>query len=332
MKKVTADRIYLGDSCEIMKGIESDSVALSFWSPPYFLGKEYEKNESYESWQKLLKTVIQEHFRILKPGGFLVINICDILSFQDEKMPRIMGLNPSNRKCTVTKEMIIKAKEKHPDYNRYQLAALLNCSEQTIDRRLNGNNIRGGRYAVGTHVKLVGGNLEQYAYEAGLFLYDKRIWKKDPAWANCKWTTNTLKAVSESEDLYIFWKPGEYEVNRDRLTPAEWKEWGYRQIWEIASVRANDIHPAMFPIQLAIRVIRLYTDEGDIVLDPFLGSGTTAVAAIKTNRRFIGIEKMKQYYDIANKIIKAAQTDFKCDMFKSVRQTAEKSVQTAGNT
>ena len=332
MKKVTADRIYLGDSCEIMKGIESDSVALSFWSPPYFLGKEYEKNESYESWQKLLKTVIQEHFRILKPGGFLVINICDILSFQDEKMPRIMGLNPSNRKCTVTKEMIIKAKEEHPDYNRYQLAALLNCSEQTIDRRLNGNNIRGGRYAVGTHVKLVGGNLEQYAYEAGLFLYDKRIWKKDPALANCKWTTNTLKAVSESEDLYIFWKPGEYEVNRDRLTPAEWKEWGYRQIWEIASVRANDIHPAMFPIQLAIRVIRLYTDEGDIVLDPFLGSGTTAVAAIKTNRRFIGIEKMKQYYDIANKIIKAAQTDFKCDMFKSVRQTAEISVQTAGNT
>ena len=332
MKKVTADRIYLGDSCEIMKGIESDSVALSFWSPPYFLGKEYEKNESYESWQKLLKTVIQEHFRILKPGGFLVINICDILSFQDEKMPRIMGLNPSNRKCTVTKEMIIKAKEEHPDYNRYQLAALLNCSEQTIDRRLNGNNIRGGRYAVGTHVKLVGGNLEQYAYEAGLFLYDKRIWKKDPAWANCKWTTNTLKAVSESEDLYIFWKPGEYEVNRDRLTPAEWKEWGYRQIWEIASVRANDIHPAMFPIQLAIRVIRLYTDEGDIVLDPFLGSGTTAVAAIKTNRRFIGIEKMKLYYDIANKIIKAAQTDFKCDMFKSVRQTAEISVQTAGNT
>ena len=315
-----------------MKGIESDSVALSFWSPPYFLGKEYEKNESYESWQKLLKTVIQEHFRILKPGGFLVINICDILSFQDEKMPRIMGLNPSNRKCTVTKEMIIKAKEEHPDYNRYQLAALLNCSEQTIDRRLNGNNIRGGRYAVGTHVKLVGGNLEQYAYEAGLFLYDKRIWKKDPAWANCKWTTNTLKAVSESEDLYIFWKPGEYEVNRDRLTPAEWKEWGYRQIWEIASVRANDIHPAMFPIQLAIRVIRLYTDEGDIVLDPFLGSGTTVVAAIKTNRRFIGIEKMKQYYDIANKIIKAAQTDFKCDMFKSVRQTAEISVQTAGNT
>lgn len=315
MEKVTPNNIYLGDSRKIMKGIDTDSVALSFWSPPYFLGKEYEKGESYESWQAMLKTVVQEHFRVLKPGGFLVINICDILSFQDERMPKIMGMNPSNRKSSVTREMVLKAKEEHPDYNRNQLAALLNCSEQTVDRRLNGNNIRGGRYATGTHVKLVGGNLEQYAYDAGLFLYDKRIWKKDPAWANCKWTTNTLKAVSETEDLYVFWKPGEYVVNRDRLTPSEWKDWGYRQIWEIASVRANDIHPAMFPIQLAIRVIKLYTDEGDVVLDPFLGSGTTAVAAVKTNRKFIGIEKMKHYYDIASKSIKTAQLDCQCDLF-----------------
>lgn len=316
MPKVEANNIYLGDSCELLKEIEANSVSLSFWSPPYFLGKEYEEGESYESWQSMLKAVITEHFRILKPGGFLVINIADILSFEDKKMPKIMGLNPSNRKCAVTREMVIKAKEEHPDFNRDQLAALLNCSEQTIDRRLNGNNIRGGRYATGTHVKLVGGNLEQYAYDAGLFLYDKRIWKKDPAWANCKWTTNTLKAVSETEDLYIFWKAGEYVVNRDRLTPQEWKDWGYRQIWEISSVRANDVHPAMFPLTLALRVVKLYTDEGDIVLDPFLGSGTTAIAAIKLNRKFIGIEKMKKYYDVADKAIKQAQADFEYDLFR----------------
>lgn len=316
MPKVEANNIYLGDSCELLKEIEANSVSLSFWSPPYFLGKEYEEGESYESWQSMLKAVITEHFRILKPGGFLVINIADILSFEDKKMPKIMGLNPSNRKCAVTREMVIKAKEEHPDFNRDQLAALLNCSEQTIDRRLNGNNIRGGRYATGTHVKLVGGNLEQYAYDAGLFLYDKRIWKKDPAWANCKWTTNTLKAVSETEDLYIFWKAGEYVVNRDRLTPQEWKDWGYRQIWEISSVRANDVHPAMFPLTLASRVVKLYTDEGDIVLDPFLGSGTTAIAAIKLNRKFIGIEKMEKYYDVADKAIKQAQADFETDLFR----------------
>lgn len=318
MNKLEKNNIYLGDSCELLKGIEEDSVSLSFWSPPYFLGKEYEKGETYDSWQEMLKTVITEHYRILKPGGFLVINIADILSFEDPKMPKIMGLNPSNRKCSVTKEMILKAKEEHPEYNRDQLAALLHCSEQTIDRRLNGNNIRGGRYAPGTHVKLVGGSLEQYAYDAGLFLYDKRIWKKDPAWANCKWTTNTLKAVSESEDLYIFWKAGEYVVNRDRLTSQEWKEWGYRQIWDIASVRANDVHPAMFPQQLALRVIKLYTDEGDVVLDPFLGSGTTALAAIKLNRKFIGIEKMKPYYDIALKNIKDALYETEHNLFANM--------------
>lgn len=318
MNKLEKNNIYLGDSCELLKGIEEDSVSLSFWSPPYFLGKEYEKGETYDSWQEMLKTVITEHYRILKPGGFLVINIADILSFEDPKMPKIMGLNPSNRKCSVTKEMILKAKEEHPEYNRDQLAALLHCSEQTIDRRLNGNNIRGGRYAPGTHVKLVGGSLEQYAYDAGLFLYDKRIWKKDPAWANCKWTTNTLKAVSESEDLYIFWKAGEYVVNRDRLTSQEWKEWGYRQIWDIASVRANDVHPAMFPQQLALRVIKLYTDEGDVVLDPFLGSGTTALAAIKLNRKFIGIEKMKTYYDIASKNIKDALYETEHNLFANM--------------
>lgn len=315
MERVSANNIYQGDSRELLRRIDTDSVALSFWSPPYFLGKEYEKGETYDSWQELLRSVIAAHFRILKPGGFLVINIADILSFEDEKMPKIMGLNPSNRKCNVSKEMILRAKEEHPDYNRDQLAALLHCSEQTIDRRLNGNNIRGGRYATGTHVKLVGGNLEQYAYDAGLYLYDKRIWKKDPAWANCKWTTNTLKAVSETEDLYVFWKPGEYVVNRERLTPTEWREWGYRQIWEIPSVRANDIHPAMFPEQLAARVIKFYSDENDIVLDPFLGSGTTAVAAIKLNRRYIGIEKLRTYYDIACQNIKRVQEECSSDLF-----------------
>lgn len=293
--------IYCGDSRELMKLIEPGSLALSFWSPPYFLGKDYEQGVTYEEWQQMLKDVISLHFNILKPGGFMVINIADILAFQDEQMPRIQADNPSNKKCSVTREMVLEAKRQHPDYNRDQLAAFLNCSEQTIDRRLNGNNIRGGKHAVGTHVKLVGGNLEQYAYDAGLYLYDKRIWKKDPAWANSKWTTSTLKAVSETEDLYIFWKPGEYVINRDRLTPSEWKDWGLRQVWEIPSVRANDIHQAMFPIELAYRVIKLYTDEGDIVLDPFMGSGTTALAAIEGNRQYIGIELMEQYAQLARK-------------------------------
>ena len=307
METLSINTVYCGDSVSLMEQINPGSIALSFWSPPYFLGKDYEKDATYDSWQALLNNIITLHYNVLKPGGFLVINIADIISFQNENMPRIMGMNPSNRKCDVTKDMILKVQSDFPGYNRNQIASVLNCSEQTIDRRMNGNNIRGGKHAVGTHVKLVGGNIEKYAYDAGLFLYDKRIWKKDPAWANSKWTTNTLKSVSETEDLYIFWKPGEYIVNRERLTPSEWKEWGYRQIWEIPSVRVNNEHPAMFPKELAYRVIRLFSDEKDIVLDPFLGSGTTAVAAIETNRNFIGMEIMKKYSDIAIQNIRNAQ-------------------------
>jgi len=301
------NKIYNGNSCELLSHIRPSSIALSFWSPPYFLNKDYEKDTSYDSWQGMLKQIIALHYSVLKPGGFLVINIADILSFKDERMPKIMGSNPASRKCAVTKEEILAVMKQHPDYNRYQIAEALNCSEQTIDRRLNGNNIRGGKSSIGTHVKLVGGNLEQYAYDAGLYLYDKRIWKKDPAWANSKWTTNTLKAVSETEDLYIFWKPGEYTINRERLSEKEWRDWGYRQIWEIPSVRKNDEHPAMFPKELARRVIRLYTDVGETVIDPFLGSGTTAIAAIETKRKFIGIEIKEDYFKLAQKKIKVIQ-------------------------
>ncbi|GBR74485.1 modification methylase [Candidatus Termititenax aidoneus] len=299
MNTLAVNNVYCGRSEELLAQIVPGSIALSFWSPPYFVGKEYEANETYESWQKMLKTIIKLHSFVLKPGGFMVINIADILAFKDEAMPRIQGMNISNHKCPITKEMILKAKKTYPNYNRDQLADYLGCSEQTIDRRLNGNNIRGGKYQIQTKVKLVGGNLELFAHEAGLYLYDKRIWKKDPTWANSRWTTNTLKAVSETEDIYIFWKPGEYVVNRSRLSDDEWKEWGYRQMWDIQSVRKNDDHEAKFPEELARRVIKLFSDVDDIVLDPFLGSGTTAIAAYKEDRQYIGIEKEEKYILLA---------------------------------
>jgi site-specific DNA-methyltransferase (adenine-specific) len=298
------NEIYLGRSEELLNWIEPESIALSFWSPPYFVGKEYEVGETYESWQVMLKTVIGLHAKILKPGGFMVINIADIIAFRDETMPRIQGLNVSNRKSPVTRETVLEAKARFPSYNRDQLASYLGCSEQTIDRRLNGNNIRGGKHHAQTRIKLVGGPLETYSYDSGLYLYDKRFWKKDPAWANSRWTTNTLKAVSEIEDIYIFWKAGEYEVNRSRLTEAEWKEWGYRQIWDIQSVRRNDDHEAKFPNELARRIVKLYSDKGDIILDPFLGSGTTAIAAKEEGRYYIGIEKEEKYVALARDNIK----------------------------
>ncbi|MCY4352111.1 MAG: DNA methyltransferase, partial [Gemmatimonadetes bacterium] len=74
-KSLTPNAIYHGDSQELLGRIERESIALSIWSPPYYVGKEYEKNLSFEDWKNLLRKVIKLHFPIVKPGGFLVINI-----------------------------------------------------------------------------------------------------------------------------------------------------------------------------------------------------------------------------------------------------------------
>ena len=70
-------------------------------------------------------------------------------------------------------------------------------------------------------------------------------------------------------------------------------------IWNMAVAQNKTIHPATFPMELAVRHIKSWSNEGDIILDPFLGSGTTALAAIDLNRKFIGIEMNEEYYDLA---------------------------------
>ena len=62
-------------------------------------------------------------------------------------------------------------------------------------------------------------------------------------------------------------------------------------------------HPAPFPVELPYRLIQLYSYQGDVVLDPFMGSGTTGVACQKTGRTFIGIEKEKKYFELAKERI-----------------------------
>ena len=298
--KLRPNGIYCGDARELLPSIDAESVACSIWSPPYFVGKSYEAYlKSYDAWSSLLQEVIRKHFTILQTGGFLVINIADILCFQDGSMPRIQAENIRHRRSIVTREDVLHAVREHPGYNRYQLAALLGCSEQTIDRRLNGNNIRGGKYAIQTRVKLAGGEMERWAMDAGFYLYDRRVWVKDPAWQNCEWHSISYRSIDEFEYLYFFWKPGITTVDRRRLNPKEWAEWGSRAVWFIPSVRANNDHEAKFPVELPRRVIRMLTDRGDIVLDCFIGSGTTAVAAIREGRQFIGIDMEEKYVEMA---------------------------------
>lgn len=304
---LSLDTVHQGDNRILLQRVETESIACSVWSPPYHVGKDYEKDYTYEQWAELLREVIGAHERILKPGGFLAINIADILAFADKNVPRFQAANPNKHRSSVTTEQVLDAKSAYPDFNRYQLAELLGCSEQTIDRRLNGNNIRGGKYMSQTRVKEVGGMLEEMAMDVGLYLYDRRIWVKDPAWANSQWHSSSYRAVDEFEYIYIYWKPGVTVVDRHRLKPQEWTEWGSRAVWNFPSVRTNDDHEAKFPLELPRRVIRLLTAPGETVLDCFLGSGTTAVAAFLEGRRFVGIELLPQYVALARRNIERAR-------------------------
>jgi len=300
------NKVHHGDARNLLKQIKHNSVALSVWSPPYFVGKNYESYLTFNDWQSLLKTVISNHFSAIKPGGFLVINIADILCFKDDSMPKVQAEVLSSRRSKVTREDVLSAMAENPDCNRYQIAEILGCSEQTVDRRLNGNNIRGGKYEPQTRVKIVGGLIEEWALSAGFYLYDRRVWVKDAAWENSRWASLSYRSVDEFEYLYIFWKPGVTKVDRKRLTKNEWKEWGSRGVWSFPSVRNNNDHEAKFPLELPSRTIKLFTDQDDIVLDCFMGSGTTALAAIKEERQFIGIELEKQYVALATKQIDKA--------------------------
>lgn len=70
-------------------------------------------------------------------------------------------------------------------------------------------------------------------------------------------------------------------------------------VWNIAIAQNHTEHPAVFPLQLAVDHIRSWSNEGDLVLDPFMGSGTTGLAAKQLNRKFIGIDIKEEYCEIS---------------------------------
>jgi len=99
-------------------------------------------------------------------------------------------------------------------------------------------------------------------------------------------------------------------------------EFGQRfNIWNINPQSKGKDHPAPFPLQLASDHIRSWSNEGDTVLDPFMGSGTTGVACVNLNRKFIGIEKVGKYFEIAKERI---FTEYKLSSAGSVPSPAPK--------
>ncbi len=96
---------------------------------------------------------------------------------------------------------------------------------------------------------------------------------------------------------------GESDIERDDFLEAT------LSVWNIRPESARRIgHPAPFPVELARRAIQLFTFTGDVILDPFIGSGTTAVAAVESGRRYVGFEIEEAYVQLARERIQAARS------------------------
>lgn len=147
------------------------------------------------------------------------------------------------------------------------------------------------------------------AQRAGFTFFDEIIWVKGGANAGAlkgrvlfgsyPYPPTPKILDSTFENILVFTKPGKREKvckevkGRSQLTKDEWRAFT-KGVWEIPPDRNPD-HPATFPMEIAERVVRMYSFAGDVVLDPFAGSGTTLIAADKHDRRGIGFEIARDY-------------------------------------
>ena len=163
-----------------------------------------------------------------------------------------------------------------------------------------------------------------YFMEIGFNLHDTMIWKKE----SCAFP-QANRYYPNFEYMFVFSKGAPKTVNLIADRKNKWAgtslhgtfrekdgslhgvsserknivfdEYGVRfNVWEVTTAKTNKTgHPAVFPLQLAADHIRTWSNEGDLVYDCFLGSGTTVLAAEQLNRHYIGSEISQEYYDIA---------------------------------
>ncbi len=236
------DKIFCKSS-ERMEELPDNSVHLMVTSPPYNVGKEYDRGLTLDEYKNLLKNVFKDVYRVLVPGGRVCVNVANL-----------------GRKPYVP------------------LDALVTQSMLDMSFLMRGEIIwdKGSSAAAST------------------------------AWGSWRSASNpTLRDVHEYIMIFskdTFKRPGP-KGRKSTITKEEFLEWT-KSVWSFPAESATRVgHPAPFPVELPLRLIKLYTFEGEVVLDPFIGSGTTAIACLRTNRHFVGYDLEKQYVDIANRRI-----------------------------
>lgn len=147
------------------------------------------------------------------------------------------------------------------------------------------------------------------------------IWNKNNTSNRCAWGSY-MSAKSPSfprgyEYIIVFGKTKSLQRDGEStMTKKEWIDYS-NGLWTFPPENRQKEwgHPAMFPIELPLRIIKMLSYKGDIILDPFMGTGSTGVACVNTNRDFIGIELNEEYFKIAEKRINDAIIERESKLF-----------------
>lgn len=248
--------LYQGDCIDFLKSVPNNSISLIVTSPPYNLGKEYEKRiciDDYVVWQR---DVIKECCRVVKPGGHICWQVGNCVN-EGEVFPIDLLLYP------IFKELRLSMRNRIIWHFGHGLHATKRFS---------------GRYE--TIMWFTKG--------------DKYYFNLDPIRVPSKYP---------NKKYFKGAKKGQLSCNPLGKNPSD--------VWDMPNVKHNHIekteHPCQFPVALVERLVLSMTQEGDIVLDPFLGSGSTFIASLLHNRKVAGSEIEDKYIQIVkNRILEFA--------------------------
>jgi len=162
--------------------------------------------------------------------------------------------------------------------------------------------------------------------EIGFNMRGEIIWNKaasaSPSTAWGSWMSASNPILRDIHEYILVFSKGDYkrslnktekEIKQNTISKEEFMEWT-KSIWTFNAESARRIgHPAPFPIDLPYRLIQLYSFTTDVILDPFMGSGTTAIAALKSNRNYVGFEINKEYIELINTRVKPYENMVKFD-------------------
>jgi len=270
-------KIILGDSAEILPTLPSESVQCCITSPPYWGLRDYDHSAqigcetSPELYVEKLVTLFREMRRILKSDGTFWLNVGDGYARNGGT-----GGHGPNAIVGNTKKLIQKRNCKVPECWGLK------------DRDLIGLPWR-----------------VAFALQAdGWILRSKITWvKKNPMPESVK-----NRPTSATEEIFMFAKSPSYYYNPHGIR--EKSDANLRNFWVLAQDPGRHGHPATFPRELARRCILLGSREGDIVLDPFGGSGTTSIVASELRRNSIMVELNSSYVEISKGRAASIQPQF----------------------